>query len=227
MPFETKLPRLRLLPRAAYGSAKATDPLRLYYWPVFGGMYRRRVELCLAQCSGGQRVLEVGFGSGLTFLNLAEMYQEIHGLDLDADPVAVAEKFRTQDIETHLRNGDVLDMPYADATFDTVLLISILEHLKPEQQIVACREIARVLKLGGQMIYGVPVERPLMVCMFRLLGYDIRKYHFSTHEDVAGAAAQVLRKVRVVPMRATPSWLGAVYEVGHFRKDGEGATSAA
>jgi len=213
-------PKLRLLPRAAYASEQSTDPLRLYYWPVLGRMYRGRVELCLAECSGGQRILEVGYGSGVTFLNLAEKYDEIHGLDLDANPEEVTEKFRLQGLETHLCQGDVLRIPYEDSYFDTVLLTSILEHLKPRQLELACREITRVLKPGGQVVYGVPVERPLMVWMFRLLGYNIREHHFSTEDDVARSAAEQLEKVRIVKMRATPSCFGDVYQVGHFRKAG-------
>jgi SAM-dependent methyltransferase len=100
-----------------------------------------------------------------------------------------------------------------------VLLISILEHLKPDQQATAFAEIRRVLKPGGQLVYGVPVERPLMAFMFRVLGYDIRKLHFSTEKDIARAAEQALRKQSVTAMRGTPSWLGAVYQIGHYVKD--------
>lgn len=209
--------RLQLMPRRLYTALPERDPLRFYFWPFLGRMYRRRVELCLAECLPGQRVLEVGFGSGLTFLNLAELYDEIHGIDLTAPVEKVTDLFHTQGVNVHLRNGDVLNLPYPDNYFDTVLLISILEHIKPEEQDQACREIARVLKPGGQMVYGVPVERPLMVCMFRLLGYNIREHHFSTQDQVWAAAGRVMEKVRLVPMRGVPRWLGSVYEVGHFR----------
>lgn len=79
------LPKLKLLPAGQYRGVNEKDPIRYYYWPVFGTLYRRRVELALAECRGGDRILEIGFGTGLTFLNLAEMYREIHGLDLTAD----------------------------------------------------------------------------------------------------------------------------------------------
>ena len=181
-------------------------------------MYRRRVELCLGECSGGGSILEIGFGSGLTFTNLHEMYQEIHGLDLTADTAAVQSAFAARGVKTLLQNGNVLKMPYQDNQFDAVLLISILEHLKPEQQAGAFAEIRRVLKPGGQVVYGVPIERPLMVFMFRRLGYDIREHHFSTERDVSAAAGQTMQKVRVIQMRSKPAIFGPVYEVGHFIK---------
>jgi ubiquinone/menaquinone biosynthesis C-methylase UbiE len=158
----------------------------------------------------------VGFGSGVTFPNLATAYREIHGLDLTADVAAVAAMFAARGITTDLRNGSVLAMPYPDGHFDAVLLISILEHLRPAELPAAFAEIARVLRPGGRVVYGVPVERQLMVLAFRLLGYDIREHHFSTEDDVASAVATVgtLSAVRRVPMYAGLRAIGPVYEVG-------------
>jgi ubiquinone/menaquinone biosynthesis C-methylase UbiE len=211
--------KLKLLPYREYVGVDRDNPLRFYFWPVIGKMYRRRIELCLAQCTGGERILEVGFGAGVTFLNLHDKYREIHGLDLNASVYDVAEVFRKRQIETHLQNGSVLSMPYADSFFDTVLLISILEHLKPSEQRQAFQEIRRVLKTGGQVIYGVPIERRFMVAMFWLLGFNIREHHFSTEKDVRDAAESIFEKVRIIQMQSVPSLFGPVYEIGYFIKN--------
>lgn len=218
MPETIRVPRLKLLPLKEYAGVNRYDPIRFYSWPIIGTMYRRRVELCLAECRGGERILEVGFGSGVTFLNLHDRYKEIHGLDLTASVEDVTAVFKAKGVETHLLNANVLNMPYADGYFGTVLLISILEHLKPHQQIQAFQEIRRVLLPGGQVVYGVPIERLFMVLMFRLLGSNIREHHHSTERDVFGAANSVLKKVRLVQMQSTPPLFGPVYEVGHFVK---------
>ncbi len=210
--------RLRLLPYKEYRGVEKIYSVIFYYLPVFGAMYRRRVELCLDQCKGGENILEIGFGSGLTFLNLNDMYKKIYGLDLTCDVNVVKEVFAPYGIAPDLRNGNVLDMPYADNQFDTVLLISILEHLKPGELQRAFSEIRRVLKPGGQVVYGVPVERPFMVFMFRLLGYDIRLHHFSTERDVERAAEKTLQKEATLVMKATPAFFGSVYEIGRFVK---------
>ncbi|MBI3170849.1 MAG: class I SAM-dependent methyltransferase, partial [Chloroflexi bacterium] len=163
-------------------------------------------------------VLEVGFGSGLTFLNLNNRYKKIYGLDLTCDVNIVKDVFSPHGIAPDLRNGNVLHMPYEGGQFDTVLLISILEHLKPDELAQAFAEIKRVLKPGGQVVYGVPVERPFMVFMFRLLGYDIREHHFSTEKEIMEAAEKVFKKEKVQPMKAFPSFFGNVYEIGNFKK---------
>jgi len=211
---------LQLLPLERYVGVDEKDPIKFYRLPVIGRMYQRRIELCLEQLTGGQAVLEVGFGSGVSFPNLSQLYQEIHGLDLTADTRQVGEMFAGLGIQTELRNGSVLDMPYPDQSFDAVLLISILEHLQPQEQLQAFREIWRVLKPGGQVVYGVPVERPLMVFMFRLLGTDIHQHHFSTEADVRKAAQEVFGLGNIILMRGPLGLFGQVYEVGDYRKAG-------
>jgi ubiquinone/menaquinone biosynthesis C-methylase UbiE len=211
-------PKLKLLPIHKYKGVNQYDPIKYYYWPIFGRMYRRRVELALGECTGGKRVLEVGFGTGLAFPNLKDIYQEIHGIDLTADHHAVKSVFEPMGIPLFLEKGDVMNMPYGDNYFDTVLMISILEHLKPLELEQAFTEVKRVLKPGGQMVYGTPVEKPFMVFMFRLLGHDIRDEHFSTEKEIAEAAHKAFSTGHVIEMKSTPPIAGTVYTVGNFIK---------
>ncbi len=212
------IPALKLLPAKTYKGVNQYDPIKYYYWPVFGKMYRQRVELALGECTGGERILEVGFGTGLAFPNLHNMYKEIHGIDLTADIEAVKSVFEPMGIPLFLEKGDVLNMPYPDGIFDTVLLVSILEHLKPLELEQAFAEVKRLLKPGGQMVYGTPVEKPFMAFMFRILGHDIRDEHFSTEKEIAAAAYKAFSKGHVIEMKSTPPIAGAVYAVGDFIK---------
>lgn len=209
-------PRLELLPLRQYRGVNSADPLRFYYWPILGSLYRRRVEMCLASCQGGRRILEVGYGSGLSFLNLSRQYQEIHGLDLTVRAHEVAAVFRPHGINPFLLQGSVLSLPYENDSFDTVLLISILEHLRPSQQRPAMMEIERVLKPGGDVVIGIPIERGLMRTAFRLMGVDIRQHHFSTEVEVLSAARQLLGEGQVQSLSAPG--LGDLYRVGRFVK---------
>lgn len=204
--------RLKMLKIDEYAGLHEDDPIKFYKFPFVGGIYRKRVESCLEKLSGGERVLEIGFGSGVAFFNLNKMYKEIHGLDLMADAVAVTEAFKKFGIKTFLINGNILSLPYPDGYFDSVLLISILEHLKPESLVAAFREIRRVLKHGGQVVYGVPVDKRVMSCAFGLLGYDINKYHFSSQHQVAQSAKMVFKGLNISNIIMWP--FGKLYEIG-------------
>lgn len=211
--------KLKLLKKNQYPPPQKGDPLPFYYWPLLGRLYRERVELCLNALPPGGRVLEVGFGSGLLFPNLNDLFDELHGLDLQADIAGTREVFDRWGIKADIRQGNILDLPYDNHFFDVVLCISILEHLRSEALPQALSELKRVLKSTGILVYGVPVERPLMALLFRFLGYDIRQHHFSTEKEVAHAAGDYLRKVRTQTYTPFKGCLGAFYEVGVYAKD--------
>ncbi len=210
--------QLKLLPISEYIGVDKKDPIKFYDLPVIGKMYRRRIELCLEELIGGEKILEIGFGSGVSFLNLNDTYKEIFGLDLTADVDLIQKKFAEKKVNLNLKNGNILSLPYPDNFFDSVLLISILEHLKTSDQDKAFKEIKRVLKQGGQVVYGVPIERPFMVMMFHLLGTDIRSHHFSTEKDVYIASSQHLIPINIKRMTGPLGLFGDVYEIGHFKK---------
>jgi len=211
--------QLKLLPLNEYSGVDENDPIKFYNIPIIGKMYRRRIELCLEELIGGEKILEIGFGSGVSFLNLNDTYKEIYGLDLTADVNLVQKKFTEKNIRLNLENGNILSLPYPDNYFDSVLLISILEHLKTSDQDQAFKEIKRVLKPGGQVVYGVPIERLFMVMMFHILGTDIRSHHFSTEKDVYAAAYRNLIPVNIKKMAGPMGLFGDVYEIGHFKKN--------
>lgn len=207
---------LEMLPIDSYIGVNKNDPIRFYDYPVIGRLYKRRVELCLSELKPGNRILEVGFGSGVTFLNLNRKYKEICGVDLSADAAGISSVFTNMGINVCLKNGSILDMPFPDGHFDAVLLISILEHLAPQEQDRAFSEISRVLASGGQVVYGVPVERKLMKFLFRLMGYSIEAHHLSSEKEVFASADKILKRHNIVKMNA--GVLGCIYEVGHFIK---------
>jgi len=210
--------QLLLLPLNEYIGVDHDDPIRQYQKPFFGRYYRRRVEICLRRCKGGERILEVGFGSGVAFLNLAKKYKEIHGVDLKANTEEITALFASKRIDVFLKQGNLLQLPYEDNFFDTVLLISILEHLQPGELHTAFQEIRRVLKPGGQVVYGVPVDSQMTRMGFLLLGYDIRKHHFSNEKQIWRSATAYFNQDVLIPLTVPPFGM-KVYEVGDFTKE--------
>lgn len=55
--------------------------------------------------------------------------------------------------------GDATKLPILDGTFDTVLLLEVLEHLRCPRQ--ALEEVSRVLRPGGRMVLTMPFLYPI------------------------------------------------------------------
>jgi ubiquinone/menaquinone biosynthesis C-methylase UbiE len=107
-----------------------------------------------AALAPGQRVLDLGCGTGAGTL-LAKRMQpgiEIVGLDPDAKALARARKKAERAglaIEFVQGFGDAL--PFADARFDRVISSFMFHHLESDQKPAVLREIRRVLRPGGQL----------------------------------------------------------------------------
>ena len=106
----------------------------------------------------GERVLELGVGTGYYTVELARWLAPDGRLDLfDLQQEMLDHTMRAVQkagVETPVvpTQGDATAMPYPDATFDAVVLTTVLGEI-PDQE-AALREIARVLRPGGRLIVG-------------------------------------------------------------------------
>ena len=101
----------------------------------------------------GEVVLEVGCGQGIALPPLARLLAPVRlvGLDIDAILIDSArDRLFERVVEACLQIGDVRSMPFADATFDTVIDFGTCHHVSNPEQ--ALREIVRVLKPGGLFV---------------------------------------------------------------------------
>lgn len=110
----------------------------------------REVTAVLArELAGRGRVLEVGVGTGLVALPLAEAGVPMVGLDLSAPMLAkLAEKAGGAPFP--LVRGDATRLSFADDTFGSALVRHVL-HLIPAWE-QAISELARVVRRGGSVL---------------------------------------------------------------------------
>ncbi|MBP6925680.1 MAG: class I SAM-dependent methyltransferase [Candidatus Pacebacteria bacterium] len=97
-------------------------------------------------------ILDVGSGRGLWAQRLLALGYRVLGIDyIPAIVQQVNKDFKLEGIEHRARFvvGDVLDIPFADASFDMATDIGTLQHLDPAEWQTYVTEIARVTKSGG------------------------------------------------------------------------------
>jgi ubiquinone/menaquinone biosynthesis C-methylase UbiE len=105
----------------------------------------------------GERLLEIGVGTGYYSLDLAEWVGPEGTLELfdlqreflDHVMRAAAERGLQNLISTQ---GDATDLPYEDASIDAAVLTAVLGEIP--DSVAALHEIRRVLKPSGRLIVG-------------------------------------------------------------------------
>jgi SAM-dependent methyltransferase len=131
----------------------------------------------LLRLAPGSRVLDLGCGDG-RHVRITRTMAGVTGIALD---IGRDEVCKTRDALRELdrtpvaaggahpeaagwgvTRGSGYQLPFADASFDCVIISEVLEHLHEDDR--AIDEISRVLRPGGLLALSVPREGPEAVC---------------------------------------------------------------
>ncbi len=112
------------------------------YYPVYRAKMQY-IKWFLENTSPEEKTLDAGCGEGILVEEYREKGYDITGLDL---------KYSS----SHVKKGDIRDMPFRDGEFSLVLCLDVIEHLNYGDQGKALGEVHRVLRDGGLMLLAVP-----------------------------------------------------------------------
>lgn len=117
-----------------------------------GGQEATRKLLNLCRPEATSRVLDVGCGAGLAACQIARQYgSQVVGVDISEVMIAKAlEQAEKQGLSDRVdfRVGDAYQLPFEDASFDLLLIESVLTPL-PGDKLTALAEMIRVLRPAG------------------------------------------------------------------------------
>jgi len=120
-----------------------------------GGMgtgFKRRI-VRLAKLTPGERVLDVGCGTGVLTCLAAQEVSEAVGIDAAPEMIEVARaKAARQGVRVDFRAALIEALPFPDAHFDVAFSTLMIHHLPPAVKRAGLREVLRVLKPGGRLL---------------------------------------------------------------------------
>ena len=119
----------------------------------------------------GMRVLDLGCGEGRHTFEAYRRGADVVALDLNEKDLATTASWcaamelagevpATASATTV--QGDLLSLPFPDASFDRIIASEVLEHIPDD--VTAIREMTRVLRPGGLAAVTVPRWLPERVC---------------------------------------------------------------
>jgi ubiquinone/menaquinone biosynthesis C-methylase UbiE len=155
--------------RVLKSSENPVEHVRRTFIPAFGrhwalplydpfvkliGGDRARSTLVEAAIRPGQRVLDVGCGTGSLAVLIKRLHPEVDVVGLDPDPRALARARRKAEratVQIRLDQGFSDALPYADASFACVLSSFMFHHLQAAEKAKTLHEVRRVLEPGGRL----------------------------------------------------------------------------
>jgi 2-polyprenyl-3-methyl-5-hydroxy-6-metoxy-1,4-benzoquinol methylase len=194
------------------------DPLPYYYHPLWGWLYRKRLQMALDLVpERGAAVLEIGVGSGILVPTLTARFARYTGIDL-----ALAEdlaRLVAPGCEAGFARADLLaeaDLPAE--RYDVVLCLSVLEHIADCERAAAA--LARTLVKGGTLVAGYPMVNGLMSGCFRAIGFrNIEAHHVAAPSAIDRALRRVLRPVARQALPPLAPVALALYQCAAWVKD--------
>lgn len=139
----------------SYASLTRRDPNPLKRW-----VQRRRIEDAIDLILNGKEpacIVDYGGGDGFAAAWLARKSPQARILCFEPDPVLAAE---AEAALADAPNGAVatVESQLQDGAADAILCAEVFEHLPEAETAVAVDTLWRVLKPGGRLVVGVPVE---------------------------------------------------------------------
>jgi ubiquinone/menaquinone biosynthesis C-methylase UbiE len=132
---------------------------------LLGGDAARGALLDQAAIRPGQRILEIGCGTGSLVVLIKRTHPDTTVVGLDPDPKALSRgmhKAERAGVSVQFDQGFADELPYPDASMDRVFSSLMFHHLEREDKQGMLREVLRVLRPGGLLClldFGGPDSR--------------------------------------------------------------------
>ncbi len=125
--------------------------------------------VAFAAVQPGERVLDVGCGTGVVAITAARAGAKATGVDLTPELLAHAmEHAKVAGLDVAWKEGDAEALPFPDASFDVVL--SQYGHMFAPRADVTTRELLRVLRPGGRIAFSTWPPEAVTGRLFALIG---------------------------------------------------------
>jgi ubiquinone/menaquinone biosynthesis C-methylase UbiE len=144
--------------------------------PIFKKMFKSQDVYILEHVKNGERVLDIGCGYGRNIQTLLKVTDKITGLDNDEQAIKETKQVMASNPGVKLFLADAALLPFAENSFDVVVLFDILQNLV-ENKVKTLQEVNRVLADDGKILISVYSEDALenRLKLYKKIGCPIVK----------------------------------------------------
>lgn len=123
---------------------------------LIGFGYRQRVKIVkLLNLKNGDKVLDVGCGTGSLLIVAKKLNPEIiaTGIDIDEKILKIAKnKMQKENLKINFTKTSADKLPFGDSSFDVVVSTLVFHHLSLDVKKRTLEEVKRILKKNGRFL---------------------------------------------------------------------------
>jgi SAM-dependent methyltransferase len=204
-------------------AASHDDSLVQFRMPVSGHQYLRLYQQVATYVRPGGRVLDWGSGNGHCSYFLVRAGYTVCGFDCGAAPTVCGAFTPGAYAYTQDGLGDPSALPYESESFDAVVSVGVLEHVRETggDESASLNEIRRILKPDGIFLcFHLPNRYSWIEAALRSIGRWSHQYRFTASGILAlagGAGFEVVdvQRYGILPRNiwwwGMPKWMSASF----------------
>ena len=171
--------------------------------PIF-----KELRVCVVGLSGvkaGDRVLDVGCGTGDQVFHYERKGAIATGVDLNPNMIELAERNRKRKgLNSTFRIAGATELPFPDGYFDCASISVALHEMEREERNKAVSEMIRVVKKDGVLIFvdfKVPLPKNFTAYLITVVEFFAGRDNYKCFRDylAQGGLRQLLKENRLAP----------------------------
>jgi demethylmenaquinone methyltransferase/2-methoxy-6-polyprenyl-1,4-benzoquinol methylase len=147
----------------------------------------REFVLNFSQIKPGEKVLDIGCGTGDQAIYFAKRGAIVAGIDINPKMVGCALKKKEKEgLDVYFQGGDATDLPFLDPIFDLAVISLVLHEIESKDRDKVISEMKRVVKKGGRLVFvdlNCPLPKSMTSILVKSIEFFAGKNHFKNFKS--------------------------------------------
>jgi demethylmenaquinone methyltransferase/2-methoxy-6-polyprenyl-1,4-benzoquinol methylase len=145
----------------------------------------REFVVNFSEIRSGEKVLDVGCGTGDQAIYFAKKGAVVTGIDINQEMISCALK-KKGGFNIHFQGGDATNLPFLEPVFDVAVISLVLHEIENKDRDKVISEMKRVVKKGGRLIFidfNCPLPKSMASFFVNLIEFFVGKQHWQNFKS--------------------------------------------
>jgi ubiquinone/menaquinone biosynthesis C-methylase UbiE len=147
----------------------------------------REFVLNFSEIKPGERVLDIGCGTGDQAIYFAKRGAIVAGIDINPKMIGRAlMRKKKEGLEVYFQGGDATNLPFLEPVFDLAVISLVLHEIESKDRNKVISEMKRVVKKGGRLIFvdfNCPLPKSMTSFFVNLIEFFVGKKHWQNFKS--------------------------------------------